>query len=132
MSWYEITAEGGRCLGFYRGDTRTEALAAMHRDAGYDVTVAYDELFFARDGDDELCGTVADFHVLEAPYGVYCQSGRTYTATQNPWPFDADHYRANAIDDEGNEVRITWPIINHETEDGGESCDWDNFTVRTC
>ena len=39
MTTYDITSKSGATMGTYEGETPAEALAAMHRDAGYTVTV---------------------------------------------------------------------------------------------
>lgn len=44
-------------------------------------------------------------------------------------PFVSDNgteYIAHAIDDEGNEYMVLWDVVNSDTEDESESCDWEN------
>lgn len=63
---YKIESKAGEEMGIYEGATETEALAAMHRDAGYDVTVDEDDvLVFARKSDYEICGGRSDWYVKE-------------------------------------------------------------------
>lgn len=53
---YKIESKAGIDMGIWEGKTACEALAAMHRDAGYDVNVLDGELVFKSDKDEELCG----------------------------------------------------------------------------
>ena len=62
---YKIESEAGEDMGIYEGTTKTEALAAMHRAAGYDVKVLDDELVFKGDKDEELCGGLDAWSVKE-------------------------------------------------------------------
>jgi len=39
-------------------------------------------------------------------------------------------YQAHAIDDDGNSYMIFWDIINEDTEDESEACDWEDYTVQ--
>lgn len=71
-------------------------------------------------------------------YGTLMFNGIEITLKQEPYAdtiftgydkFEA--YVAYAEDSSGNEYKITWPIINEETEDESECCDWENnFEVR--
>ena len=45
--------------------------------------------------------------------------------TQDPY-LDNNAYRAHAVDAFSNEYIVTWEIINHDTTDESEACDWDN------
>jgi hypothetical protein len=71
MTTYEIlTLHGGTSYGTYQGRTPADALAAMHRDAGYRVVVEDGELIWHDDADEALCGgldrwTVAPVELLE-------------------------------------------------------------------
>jgi hypothetical protein len=69
-------------------------------------------------------------------YGTVEYNGKTLTITQQPYIdtyfADGDQramYFATAEDGE-NEYEIRWEIINEETEDESEACDWDIFRVR--
>lgn len=44
---------------------------------------------------------------------------------------DQPVYRANGVDDEGNDYRVTWtPYDNFmEFDDESDCCDWDKYTV---
>ena len=54
---FRITSRAGVDHGVYAGATEAHALAAMHRDAGYDVSVDDEgRLIFASDDDRALCG----------------------------------------------------------------------------
>lgn len=53
--------------------------------------------------------------------------GRTLKTTQNPYVSDdGDQYLAHAIDENENEFIVTWEVIDHETTDESEACDWNN------
>jgi len=71
MTTYEIlTLLGGTSYGTYQGRTPADALAAMHRDAGYRVAVEDGALIWHDDADEALCGgldrwTVAPVELLE-------------------------------------------------------------------
>ena len=64
MTTYEIsTLLGGTTFGHYAGRTPADALAAMHRDAGYGVTVEGGVLVWHDDADEVLCGGLDRWHV---------------------------------------------------------------------
>jgi hypothetical protein len=63
MTTYNITSKSGANYGDFEGATPAEALAAMHRDAGYRVSVEGDEVAFASDADREFCGGVDDWTI---------------------------------------------------------------------
>ena len=65
MTTYEITSSTGNTMGTYEGTTPAEALAAMHRDAGYRVRVDGGEIVFASEGDAEVCGGLDAWTVRE-------------------------------------------------------------------
>lgn len=132
MRWHEISNKYGVPLGWYRAESEEAALAQMHQDAGYDVRLHEGELVFPDAETERLCGGRGKWRVHVAPYGEYDTADMTYTATQWPWVFDANHYRALALDEEGNEVALTWPIINPYTECEEDACNWDDFTVSPC
>lgn len=56
MKSFSIFSKDGADFGTYTGETAAHALAAMHRDAGYKVSVEAGELVFASESDAELCG----------------------------------------------------------------------------
>lgn len=60
--------------------------------------------------------------------------GKELRTTQDPY---CDNYYcmvdgtiasffAHAVDADNNEYKIRWEIINHETTDQSETCDWEN------
>ncbi|MFD1179191.1 hypothetical protein ACFQ3W_23260 [Paenibacillus puldeungensis] len=52
--------------------------------------------------------------------------GKTLKTIQDPYVSDnGEQYIAHAIDAEGNEYLITWSVINYETTDESEACNWD-------
>lgn len=65
--------------------------------------------------------------------------GKTYTLTQEAYITESGGvtcYEASGIDEDGNDVTVTWDIkdvwldedgqLNGLLEDGGEACDWNN------
>ena len=71
MNTYRIESKAGVNHGEWEGDTAAEALARMHRQAGYDVQVLIDrnggeQLLFASEEDAEICGDVAEWCIAEA------------------------------------------------------------------
>ena len=57
MTTYEIsTLLGTSSFGHYAGRTPADALAAMHRDAGYRVTAEDGELIWHDAADEAICG----------------------------------------------------------------------------
>ena len=64
MTTYEIsTLLGTSSFGHYEGRTPADALAAMHRDAGYRVTAEDGELIWHDDADEVTCGGLDRWHV---------------------------------------------------------------------
>jgi len=64
MTTYEIsTLLGTSSFGHYEGRTPADALAAMHTDAGYRVTVEHGELIWHDDADEVTCGGLDRWHV---------------------------------------------------------------------
>ncbi|MEK5183173.1 hypothetical protein [Paenibacillus sp. FSL P4-0288] len=39
---------------------------------------------------------------------------------------EGDHYIADALDADGNKYIITWEVIDYNTTDEAESCNWDH------
>ena len=69
---YSIYSRDGQEMGQYEGADKAEALAAMHREAGYDVVARHGELYFRSkklifDGttDKEVCGDLSDWDIQE-------------------------------------------------------------------
>jgi hypothetical protein len=62
---FRITSKSAQDMGTYQGASEVDALAAMHRDAGYDVTLdeTGTELVFASESDREICGDIDDWTV---------------------------------------------------------------------
>lgn len=53
--------------------------------------------------------------------------GKELRTTQDPYVSgDGETYTAHALDAANNEYRITWAVIDSETTDESEACDWDN------
>lgn len=73
---------------------------------------------------------------MQRQYGTVDFDGREYTLTEQAYLYHAqglddiadNHYRANALDDEGNEYFVYWNPIEgwQQLEDGSDHCDWDN------
>ncbi len=73
------------------------------------------------------------FDTLIAENGLYTKDGIDYAITQVPYIMryiaSASTYVAAGIDRAGNEVLLTWDIVNAATEDESEACDWTVFEV---
>lgn len=65
MTSFQIFSKSGVNFGVYEGETAAHALAAMHRDAGYDATVEDGDIKFASDSDAEICGGIDAWSVCE-------------------------------------------------------------------
>jgi hypothetical protein len=65
MQKYQITSRAGVDFGVLEGETKAEALAKLHRDAGYECRVEDDDVAFDSDDDARLCGHGADWHIGE-------------------------------------------------------------------
>ena len=71
-------------------------------------------------------------------YGNVEHGDTMLTLTQEAYPqggsfpvpggatYNGDWYEAHAVDADGNNHRVIWTEVNHETEDESEACDWDN------
>lgn len=61
---FQITSRAGLDMGEWEGETKAEALAKLHRDAGYQCTVDQDgdDVEFESESDAELAGYVGDWH----------------------------------------------------------------------
>lgn len=64
MTTYKIESKAGETMGTFEGASAAEALAAMHRDAGYDVRAEDGALVFRSDEDERLCGGLDDWRVV--------------------------------------------------------------------
>lgn len=56
---------------------------------------------------------------------IFDWEGLELRTNQDPYA-DIDTYKAIALDQDDNEYNVEWEIIDHETTDESESCDWDN------
>ena len=70
MAGYRIHSTAGADHGRWEGDTATDALCAMHREAGYDVMYDAERDCIAWPADPEvrsLCGDVDAWHIERLP-----------------------------------------------------------------
>lgn len=42
---------------------------------------------------------------------------------------DCEYYKAQAMDDDGVEYRVTWDIINTGSDNEDDACNWSNYEV---
>lgn len=49
-----------------------------------------------------------------------------YITEQEGWFDDKPFYKAHGVDDENNEYIIYWKIVDEETTDESNACDWEN------
>jgi len=75
MKRYRIYSEAGVDHGTWQGHDAAEALAAMHREAGYDVYADKGRLVFQHAADRKVCGDVEDWIVEAQPLGTKPQPG---------------------------------------------------------
>jgi hypothetical protein len=64
----------------------------------------------------------------------YIKNGKTYLTTQDPYiegSGDEAYYTAQAFDDNNQEYKLIWEIIDgrKDWEDESERCNWDVFRV---
>ena len=84
---------------------------------------------------NEFLGREFDGIKLERVFGSYEYNGSPIWLTQDAYPDgqsddkDTWVYKADAIDSKGNLYRVTWQVIDFETEDGESACDWEVYTV---
>lgn len=58
---------------------------------------------------------------------IFYHDGREFRTTQDPYiTDDGESYKAEAISSFGDEVTVYWEVIDNETTDESEACDWDN------
>lgn len=70
--YFSIRSSGGQLMGAYNGVSRADALAAMHRDAGYPrVRAEGEEVVFPDEDTAELCGGMSRWTVTPL-VAVYC------------------------------------------------------------
>jgi hypothetical protein len=68
---------------------------------------------------------------------TYVKDNVTYTLTQQPYASVSGRnemrevYKANAVDDQGDDVVLEWDIVDDCCSDESESCDWSVFRVFT-
>jgi hypothetical protein len=70
MTTFNIISKSNANHGDFEGATPAEALAAMHRDAGYRVSVEGDDVAFASDADREVCGGVDDWTIRQVVWHI--------------------------------------------------------------
>lgn len=82
----------------------------------------------------ENLGKVFDLKKLEKAQGTYEYEGKLLWLIQDSYPSDLSghekEYTAVAIDIKGNMYCITWDIINFETKNIVDTCNWDDYTVK--
>lgn len=77
------------------------------------------------------------FQNYKDEFGTVRFEGKEYALTQNAY-IDTDFslnwnpsiYTAHAIDEEENDYKVKWEIINHESNDESDACDWTDCTVE--
>lgn len=62
-------------------------------------------------------------------YGTINWNGRLLYIKQQPY-ITNDGYVASAQDNEFNDYKVLWDIVNEDCEDESESCDWSKFMVK--
>ena len=56
-------------------------------------------------------------------------NSKTYTLTQDAYITgngSRDYYRAHAVDADNNEYYIIWDIVDAESDDESNACEWEN------
>lgn len=75
-------------------------------------------------------GTEYDTAALDKEFGTVTKGGQElYLIQQAYLSHDGNMqplYEASAIDLLGKKYRVEWDIINEETDDDGDACDWDS------
>jgi hypothetical protein len=75
------------------------------------------------------------YDIDEDDYGTVEYDGKTLILLQMPYcddDFRHGHrivYKAKAKDNEGKEYQIYWRIINENSEDELDACDWEDYAV---
>lgn len=60
---------------------------------------------------------------------IFEWEGKELRTVQDPYPSAFDNgevYTAFAVDENNNEYRAYWEVINSDTADESEVCDWDS------
>lgn len=58
---------------------------------------------------------------------IILHKGNYVKTTQDPYVSDdGKTYKAEAVSVFGDKLEVTWEVINEETDDESEVCDWDN------
>ena len=84
---------------------------------------------------DEFLRKEFETEDLERIFGFYKFNGIPIWLTQDAYmdgqsdDKDTWVYKADAIDSKGNLYRVTWQVIDFETEEGENACDWEVYTV---
>lgn len=76
MTTYNITSKSGSDHGDFEGATPAEALSAMHRDAGYTVTVEDGDVAFRSEEERTVCGGVNEWTIRPVVWHVEESDGR--------------------------------------------------------
>lgn len=66
---------------------------------------------------------------MKTEYGTVNHNGMILTLQQHAFAYDDYYYRAHAKNANDEDYIIAWPIVNFETENEDETCDWDVFCV---
>ena len=70
---------------------------------------------------------------MKNDYGTIEYKDKMLTITQQPYiegPIDYPIYKALAIDIDGNEYEIIWPIVEINCQDESDVCDWEKYHVK--
>jgi hypothetical protein len=58
---------------------------------------------------------------------IFEVEGVEFRTTQDPYPNDSgNQYIAQAIDADGNTYQVRWDVLNFDTTDESEVCNWNN------
>lgn len=136
MTKYHITSKAGADYGIYEGNSKAEALCALHKAAGYWCYVEDDVIIFRCDQDAFVCGQVKDWHFDEVKkyyIQIHHNDGSIESALNTyEHPLEgtieecwdaAVKMIENMVDDDGNKYEyddVEWSleeIIDPETED---------------
>lgn len=71
---------------------------------------------------------------LEKEFGTYEHKGKPLYLIQDSYPSNiCGHeleYTAVAIDNNGNMYHVIWEMIDPDAEDGADTCNWDEYSVK--
>lgn len=76
-----------------------------------------------------VCDTASggEYVVIDRTHGtVRATDGNPVFLEQQAFIVDTETYRAHGVDARGNEYRVEWDIVDVDSEDEGNACDWDN------